>query len=468
MADQTSQSPGQTAGQQPAVLAGSRVVLLVSQGPPQTSTPAYVSVPDVTSKSQGDALKMLQTAGLTARVFDELSDSVPRGHVIAQTPEPGQSAVMDAEIVILVSNGPPAQQTGYVALPNVVGSSESDAVALIQAAGLSAQTVHDSSPTVPIGIVIDQIPNAASVGTPAKKSLMWLWILIAVLVVAALAGGAFMWMNRTTAVPAVVQMTQQDAQAAIIAAGFKVGNVTTTQSANASEVGKVTAQSPAAAGQAKVGSAVDIVVSGGQKLVTVPSVAGMTQAAAEAALAQAGLKATAGSANSPTIPTGQVMTQAPPAGEKVPAGTSIGITVSQGPSSAAVPDVVEQTESNATAALKAAGLKVKAVTNYNPAPDGDVYSQSPAQGTLVAPGSTITILVSNGPAPSPLTVQVPNVIGKTQSSATNALQNLGFKVSVSQIASGTAGQVVGQAPAEGALEPSGSTISILVSTGSAP
>jgi beta-lactam-binding protein with PASTA domain len=341
-------------------------------------------------------------------------------------------------------------------------------VARIQAAGLSAQTVHDASPNVPSGIVVDQIPNAASVGAPVKKSLMWLWILIAVLAVAAIAAAAFMWLNRTSAVPDVVQMTQPDAQTAIIAAGFKVGRVETTQTAEASEVGKVVAESPTPGTQVKVGSPINITVSGGQKLVAVPNVVGMTQAAAEAALSQAGLTASAQSGNSPTVASGQVISQAPAAGQSVPSNTSIGITVSQGPANTAVPDVVEKTESDATAALKAAGLKVKVVTNYNPAPDGDVYAQTPVQGTLVAPGSTVSISVSNGPAPSPATVQVPNVIGKTQSSATGTLENLGFTVSVSQIASGTAGQVVGQAPAEGALEPKGATISILVSTGSAP
>ena len=109
MTDQSRQSQGQGGAQPPAVLAGSRVVLLVSNGPPQIPSPIYVGVPDVMSKSQGDALKALQEVGLTARVFDEPSESVARGHVMAQTPRAGQSAVTDAEIVLLVSSGPPAQ-----------------------------------------------------------------------------------------------------------------------------------------------------------------------------------------------------------------------------------------------------------------------------------------------------------------------------------------------------------------------
>jgi eukaryotic-like serine/threonine-protein kinase len=72
-------------------------------------------------------------------------------------------------------------------------------------------------------------------------------------------------------------------------------------------------------------------------------------------------------------------------------------------------------------------------------------------------------VVSNGPPPEPATVDVPNVIGKTQSDATTTLQDLGFKVAVSEIATGTAGKVVYQAPKSGTSEPKGSTVSITVS-----
>jgi beta-lactam-binding protein with PASTA domain len=462
MADQPAQSQGQATGQQPAVLAGSRVVLLVSKGPSQAPT-TYAAVPDVASKSQGDALKDLQAAGLTARVFDEPSETVPHGHVMAQTPRAGQSAMADAEIVLLVSSGAPAQQTGYVVLPIVAGSSEADAVAKIRAAGLSAQTVHDFSPTVPSGIVIDQVPNAASVSAPVKKSLVWLWVLIAVLVVAAIAGGAFMYLNRTTAVPNVVGKSQAEAQSLIIAAGFKVGAVDTTQTAEASEVGNVVDEKPEPGTQAKVGSPINIVVSGGQSLVEVPNVVGMTQAAAESALAGAGLTASAQSGNSATVAKGQVMTQAPAAGQRVPKNTSVGITVSQGPANATVPNVVGQTQTEATDALKQAGLGTKVISNYSAdVAKGDVYSQSPAQGTLVAPGTVVSIHVSNGPPPAPTTVKVPNVVGETQSQATTTLEDLGFKVDVSEIATGTVGKVAYQAPNAGTAEPKGSTVSIIV------
>ncbi len=70
-------------------------------------------------------------------------------------------------------------------------------------------------------MVIAQLPSSASlIEMPKKRSLLWLWILLAVLVVAALGVGAYLYLNRTGIVPAVVGLTQADATAAINAAGF--------------------------------------------------------------------------------------------------------------------------------------------------------------------------------------------------------------------------------------------------------
>lgn len=468
MAQRADRSPDSAARQQPAVLGGSRVVLLISKGPTTSQSPVFVGVPDVVSKSQGEALSDLQSSGLSARVFDEPHEKVAHGHVIAQTPEAGQTALTDAEIVLLVSSGRPVERRGFVTLPNVAGMPEADAISEIRDAGLSALTVHDFSATVPSGIVIDQIPNAASVGAHVRRPPVWLWVLLALIAVVAIAAGAFALFSRVAAVPNVTRLTQQQAQAGIVAAGFKVGSVSTTQSARAEDVGRVVDQTPAPGTQSRVGSAVDIVVVGGLSLVPVPDLSGMTQAAAQAALDNAGFVAAIEPGNSASVPKGQVMGQAPQPGAMVPAGTSVGVTISQGPAAVPVPDVVGKTEGEATTLLRNSGLKVAVVTNNNPAPDGEVYSQAPVQGTLVAPGSTVSILVSSGPAPAAETEQVPDVIGKTRSQATDELRELGFKVAVTQIAGGTEGQVVGQAPAADAFEPKGSTITILVSTGSGP
>jgi serine/threonine-protein kinase len=450
----------------PAIAAGSRVAIRVSKGP--SPAPAgYVTIPAVIGLAQGEALDKLQTLGLPVEVLDDHSDSVARGKVVGQLPHAGQSVATGTETVLLVSSGPSPTPAGQTGLPLVVGLSEEEALSALRAAGLSPHVVREFSPNVPVGVVIDQLPSAESIGeVPAKKrSLLWLWITLAALLLIGVAAFAISAMNKTAAVPNVIGMTQVEAQSTITEAGFKVGNVDTTQTAAAAEVGKVVAEDPAPATQARPGTSINIVVSGGQKLVSVPAVTGLTQAAAQSALTAAGLTFKITNGASSVVPKGSVISQAPSAGEQVPAGTNIGLTVSQGPQNATVPNVVGQTQSQAQSALKAAGLGSKTVSNYDSATKGDVYEQTPAAGTLVAPGTVVTIHVSNGPAPAPSTVTVPKVIGKQQSDATSQLEGLGFKVDSSDVASGTAGEVVGQAPSAGTKAQKGSTVSIVVSTG---
>jgi beta-lactam-binding protein with PASTA domain len=57
-------------------------------------------------------------------------------------------------------------------------------------------------------------------------------------------------------------------------------------------------------------------------------------------------------------------------------------------------------------------------------PQGIIVGQSPAAGTPVPPGGTVTVSVSQGPPE----VQIPNLQGQSFQQAQQTLQNLGFKV----------------------------------------
>ena len=68
-----------------------------------------------------------------------------------------------------------------------------------------------------------------------------------------------------------------------------------------------------------------------------------------------------------------------------------------------VPSVVGQTQNAATSAIVGAGLAVGSVTVQASAtvPAGSVISQNPVAGTLVAPGSSVNLVVSSGPGTPP-------------------------------------------------------------------
>ncbi len=99
----------------------------------------------------------------------------------------------------------------------------------------------------------------------------------------------------TFTVPYVVSLTQADAEKAILASGFVVGNVTFKES-NDVPLGSVVSQSPKALSTAKANTKIDLVVSSGKKEaaeVSVPNLAGLSQDDAEKALIDAGLKGVA-------------------------------------------------------------------------------------------------------------------------------------------------------------------------------
>lgn len=65
-----------------------------------------------------------------------------------------------------------------------------------------------------------------------------------------------------------------------------------------------------------------------------------------------------------------------------------------------VPDVVGKTQTDAQAALSAAGLAVGTITsaNHPTIPAGSVISQNPAAGVSVTPGTAVNLVISLGPA----------------------------------------------------------------------
>ncbi len=133
---------------------------------------------------------------------------------------------------------------------------------------------------------------------------------------------------------------------------------------------------------------------------SVPNVVGMTQAAAAAAIANAGLiVGTVTQQLSTTVPAGSVISQDPIAETTVAAGSAVTLVVSSG-APVSVPDVVGLTQTAAAATITNAGLILGVVTQQSSAtvPAGSVISQSPAAGTSVADGSAVNLVVSSGSA----------------------------------------------------------------------
>jgi serine/threonine-protein kinase len=196
------------------------------------------------------------------------------------------------------------------------------------------------------------------------------------------------------AVPDVRNQTQAAADQALVGAGFKTADSTAYSSTV--QQGLVISTTPAGGQKAAQGSLVKVVVSGGTQPVQIPSVVGDSQAAAGAALTQAGLKVGATTQQASTsIPSGQVTGTSPAAGTTVPQGSTVDIFVSSGPPTTTVPSLTGDTAAQANAALSADNLKGQAstVAVTDPAQDGKVQNQSPQPGSTVPQGSTVAYQV---------------------------------------------------------------------------
>jgi membrane peptidoglycan carboxypeptidase len=133
------------------------------------------------------------------------------------------------------------------------------------------------------------------------------------------------------------------------------------------------------------------------------------------------------------------------------------------PDTVALPDVDGQYESQARRVLEAAGFTV--VTERRPSRErasGMVTDQTPASGTLVAPGATIVIGVSSGP---PRAIVVVNCLGLSVDQAARMLQTSGLNVDIvvedpPEGVRAASGRVWKQEPGGGALIDEGQTVRI--------
>ncbi|HEX2704772.1 MAG TPA: PASTA domain-containing protein, partial [Candidatus Lustribacter sp.] len=198
---------------------------------------------------------------------------------------------------------------------------------------------------------------------------------------------------------------------------------------------------------------------------TVPTTVGLSRDAADSALQAAGLTAEVTEAFDETAPKDQVMTSDPASGQSARKGTAVSLTVSKGPERYSAPTLVGTKADGAKAALAAVKLalgEVKAQYDEKVAA-GVVISQAPAAGQPLKPGATVSIVVSKGREPIPVT----DYTGKPADAATAALTKLGLTVTRGEAVNSDTvpqGSIISQSPKSGTLF-KGATVTIVVSKG---
>ena len=197
-------------------------------------------------------------------------------------------------------------------------------------------------------------------------------------------------------------------------------------------------------------------------MVEVPAVVGMTKEDAIKALNKLGLGYKAVTQSSDTVAEDCVISQGNVGGSKVEKNSQIVLTISTGKENkeVTVPNVKGKSEQEAKEAIEAANLVASVDYQYSDSVEaGNVIKYSPSGS--VAEGSTVTIHVSRGKKVT--NVSVPNVLGMSESLASQTLDSANLKVTVKYETSSKAeyGTVTSQTPySAGDSVPSGTTITI--------
>src|SRR5262245_52022569 len=266
---------------------------------------------------------------------------------------------------------------------------------------------------------------------PARRRAFWPWLLALLLVVAAAIAAVYVYnqiqdelnANRPIAVELYVGLQEKQAVENIQADGFKpdVKRLPNTKQ----PLGVVYDQDPDAGQRQDKGNFVTIWVSTGPPKTTVPGVKGLSRDEAVSRLASAHLQA-----DVHEVPSNQqpdvVLAQDPKEGERVDQNTKVRINVSSGPRPVSVPNVVGQAYDSAASMLQGQGFAVAKRLVESDQPAGVVVDSDPKPGSSVAPGSSITLLVSKGPK----TQQVPSVENLDVDTAKSIIQDSGFKSKV--------------------------------------
>lgn len=198
-------------------------------------------------------------------------------------------------------------------------------------------------------------------------------------------------------IPNVVGMSEADAEKALQSAGFT--NFTSEYEENDSvEQGNVISVDPGADSMAAKDKKITLKVSTGAGRKAVPSVVGMSESEATSAIQGAGFALGSVTKKNDSAPSGTVISQDPASGNRKQ-GTKVNIVVSSGPEQVSVPSLAGRSLTDAKTALTNVGLSsTESYAKSDTVAQGCVISTDPGSGASVDVGTTITLVISDGPA----------------------------------------------------------------------
>lgn len=254
----------------------------------------------------------------------------------------------------------------------------------------------------------DSRPDVDSKKAGRQRRPLILWAGLVLLVLIIVGAGAFWYYVNVPEVSIADVVGETEADAREILQGQGIKNIQVVRNAHPTVMqGLIISQDPEPNTKIKVTRTVTLSVSQGPELREVPDVVGLT-------LNDARIKINKNELNvidpvqertSNDYPADVVLDQDPKPGTKISYGSGVMLFVSKGPEpvSRQVPGLIGLTVESAMAELDKLKLKLDPNAGRATSVDyfaGQIISQSPAKGTEVQEGSTVQVILSNGPGPS--------------------------------------------------------------------
>jgi beta-lactam-binding protein with PASTA domain len=309
-----------------------------------------------------------------------------------------------------------------VTVPNVVGTSLSDAAAKVEAAHLSVgrKTYQQAAENGP-DIVLSQSPAP---NTRARRGSAVDLLL------------SQAEQQAVVEVPDLVGKLQQDAEQALRERRLALGSISTQPKADIAR-NTILDQFPKAGKKVDQGAAIDLVVSEtpvtpGPELVKVPRIVGKLLDQARSQLQQYGLSVGRITKQPRAdVAANTVLSQSINSGQQVQRASRVDLVVSETPPPpprVQVPNLVGLSLEQARTQLQNQGLSAGNINQQAKAgvATNTVLSQSPSADQQVQRGSQVNVTVSQVPPPS--TIAAPNLVGLSLEQARTQLQNQGLAV----------------------------------------
>ena len=313
----------------------------------------------------------------------------------------------------------------------------------------------DSRPTRPVLVPRPrrQRPHRGRGKHRLKAAVQAVVVMLVLTVISA--GGWWLADGRYTEAPSLLNETSTDVARLAAENGMSV-SFTVARFSESVPASEVLAQDPPPGGKILRGGIISVTLSKGPERYEVPNLVGMELSPARAELSSLTLATEVAEHRwDDTVQTGVVIAVDPSAGSTVRRGTVVNLIISAGPPPARVPELVGEDRHSAAASAQDEGLKLQIETEHSDdGPAGVVVTQSPDPDTGVEKGATVTIVVSEGPAP----VAVPDVVGFTVLEARKVLEAAGLSADIKMDLADGEGEVFKQTPEAGQSRPRGSDV----------